>query len=597
MPALGATVRLREPLEPESHDRSRWSGFGRWHIRLSTFAVVAGITLVTVAIDAWWLWHFRRGYPLMIDESGYMGVAFHYASALKTSGVGGFWSAFTQQDLQAPLVPLTAVPLALIHQSVIANLWLELAFFSLLVILTYQVAVQFLDPWYGVLAAAVVATAPGVTDYSRVFLFAVPAAAVLAAAIYALLRSRSLEHRGWAIAFGVFLGLCPLTRTVMIALTPALIIAAALQVAVRTDRRRQASLNLALALTTGAAVAAVWFRYSLGTVVRYLTTSGYGAQSGAFQIGPGSQLTRIINQLVNAPLLILLTLTLVAGAIAAGRRVYRQRSQGTDYLRRFAASPVSVLLIVVLEGCASFASTRNTGTGFEIPLVAPIVLLSVWAMTRIHISWVRRSLCGALVLTSIFNVIAKSGVVGAVSSSRTVNLPVVGQVPLVNTVNPAVSYMEAAGYRFGPSTARWPASLQGWNSLNRTMAALLEAIAASRHRVPSVALGATHLLWNPNSVGLASDLHLGTTLDVGVLDPTQARRPQAAYRAQLSDPADPRNLLVVSDASQPFPPLISQAEVRSVARRLGFRPVGIIRLPDGQTAEILWRNVGAFQRR
>ena len=114
--------------------------------RAAPVLVLVGVVAVLDIIDMWWLGHFRHGYPLDIDESGYMWITFHYADALRTGGLGGLWYAFTHQVSQAPLVPLAAVPVALLHQSSFTTLYVELGFFSLLVFASYGVARQFAKP-------------------------------------------------------------------------------------------------------------------------------------------------------------------------------------------------------------------------------------------------------------------------------------------------------------------------------------------------------------------------------------------------------------------------------------------------------------------
>ena len=547
------------------------------------------IVVLLDVVDIWWLGHFRRGYPLNIDESGYMQIAFHYASDLRTDGPSGLWYAFAQQVAQAPLVPLAAVPMALIHESVFSILYLELAFFSLLVITTYAIARQFTGPWYSVLAAGAVGALPGITAFSRIFVFAIPAATIFLAAIYALLRSHGLENRRWVVAFGVLLGLCPLTRTMMLGLIPSLVVVAGLQVAAQGNRRGRAVANLFLAAVCGSAVAGVWFVYSGSTVARYLTNFGYGSQSVQ---GPrGSELTIIVSNSLNAPLVIVLTIALVAGSIAAGRRLYQRRD--AKPWRAVAQSPGFVLAVVVVEGYVALASTQNKGSGFEVPLLAPFVLLVMWGLTRMEASWFRRSLEIALAVVAVFSVVATSDVSRITSSEGTVELPLVGDVPWTNAVSPQAHYLAQAGYRFGPATARWPRGLRAWTEANREAASALVDAARSRGRIPRAIFARNDPLFNVNAVGLAAQVHLGLQLDAGLLDPTKDRGTYAAYRQQLANPGDPPNLLVLSGQTPgEFRPLVDQAKLQRAARSLGYRPIRELELPAGRRAEVLWRNVG-----
>lgn len=63
-------------------------------------------------------------------------------------------------------------------------------------------------------------TSSGAFVFAREYVFALPAAALLSCAVYALLRSDALRARYWAIACGVTLGLMVLARAMTIAFVP-----------------------------------------------------------------------------------------------------------------------------------------------------------------------------------------------------------------------------------------------------------------------------------------------------------------------------------------------------------------------------------------
>ena len=141
-------------------------------------AVGAAIAIMAVlALNAWWLDRFRRGYPLDTDEAGYMGIAFDYTAAWHGGGISGLWQAFVAQKAQAPLVPLLTVPIALVHEGILSNFGIELAFLALLGLACYGIGARFGGPSYGLLAVIAVLTVPSVIDFTREYIFALPATA------------------------------------------------------------------------------------------------------------------------------------------------------------------------------------------------------------------------------------------------------------------------------------------------------------------------------------------------------------------------------------------------------------------------------------
>jgi 4-amino-4-deoxy-L-arabinose transferase-like glycosyltransferase len=571
-------------------------------LRAAVGAVIAIVAIL--AINAWWLDHFRRGYPLDTDESGYMGIAFSYTAAWHAGGISSLWQAFAAQVSQAPLVPLLTVPIALVHEGMLPSFGVELAFLALLGLASYGIGASFGGPSYGLLAVIGVLSVPGVIDFSREYIFALPATAVFAAALWALIRSDSLASTPWAVAFGALLGACVLTRTMMIGLLPGALVPAILQVALRSEGRKRALVNLALAVAAGCGLAAVWLANSWSTVINYLTTAGYGAQ--AAQFGRSQTIATIVVELyLYLPLTLLLGSFLLVGALSQIARL-RTRAQtdasarmlsGTELLaqaRALVSSAWFPLLVVVLEGWAALQSTRNAGFGFELPLVPPLVLLALWAVFNAPSTWLRRALLGCLVGVSALNLVSKADVSNALSRPAYATVPILGAVPVIDGESLQSGTLRADGYRLGPPTQRWPASLRLWDHADRVAAQRLISIAAAHGRGPVVFLGSRNPLFNTNSISLAGQLCCRVAIPFGQLDPTIGGDTVASYRQQLSDPARGQpNLLVLSDPSPgEYRPTISQAKAARAAVELGFRRVASEVLPDRRRATVWWLKRG-----
>ena len=210
----------------------------------SPLALVIVVVVAMVGLNLWWYWAYRRGFPRQIDESGYTAFALAQSQALHRSGLSGLLHTVeTQQTVFGPLVPFLTVPLELVAGQRIGNGYVViLAFYALLVFATYDLARRLVSPGLAALAAVIVATAPEVLTFARAYYFAVPAAALLAAAVACFLRSDGLTRRGWALAGGFILGLALLSRTQMLAAVPC-VFAAAFVLAVIASFRSPFSLG------------------------------------------------------------------------------------------------------------------------------------------------------------------------------------------------------------------------------------------------------------------------------------------------------------------------------------------------------------------
>ena len=143
----------------------------------------------------------------------------------QSEGLGGWVDAVVDQAPHAPLAPALTSVLLVIHEGSMPGFIVLALFLVLLTIAVYGIGEQLAGPRYGALAAVVVASLPGVSTLSRSFVFALPAAALMACAVYALLRAERLQRTGWAIACGAAIGAMLLARTMTVAFVPGLIAA------------------------------------------------------------------------------------------------------------------------------------------------------------------------------------------------------------------------------------------------------------------------------------------------------------------------------------------------------------------------------------
>ena len=137
----------------------------------------------------------------------------------------------------APLFPfVTSLGYPIVGRGVFGSLLVMPLFFAGLVAATFALARQLVSDSWAVVAALVVAALPAVTDYTRLFHFALPATACMTAALWALMRSDGLRRARWAVAFGLFVALTLLSRTMTVAYAPGLALAAGTQFLVGARR-------------------------------------------------------------------------------------------------------------------------------------------------------------------------------------------------------------------------------------------------------------------------------------------------------------------------------------------------------------------------
>src|SRR5215211_6738619 len=434
------------------------------------------------ATHLWWLLRFRRGFPVDIDEAGYLWFAFTLHDRLRGDGPLGLVREFQNEGWVAPLLPALTAVLEVPAEAgdAVAAMAVQLVFFAVLVLASYGIGERLLDRRAGLVTALVVATMPGVTDFVRTYHLVIPSTAMYALATYALLASNRLRHMRWSIVFGVAVGLMLLSRSMMLAFLPALPLAAAWIVLVDGRDGTQVR-NFKLAALAGFATILAWYATSGPKIVHYVVNFGYGGPSAntgssCSPLSPGlwtHELTRAVNAFLYLPLAAvpILALAVAAAAALARRRDWPSRVELGRVLGRAARSEALVPAIVVVEGYLALTSSRNDGTGFVVPLLPPAVALVVVAALKVPWRAARTALIAAFVLVAAFNVVMKADVIIEASEPREVAVPVFGTATLSNGRGWIHEHLRfAAGYTLGPPTRWLPDRERRWASIHEQVA-------------------------------------------------------------------------------------------------------------------------------
>jgi len=559
-------------------------------------AIVLGVAIVAlVALDVWWLHRFRFGFVTEWDESGYISIALQNSHALSSGGLFSLISTVIDQGVQAPLVPLSAAPFNVVFgEGVDSSLLVEPAFFALLVLATYGVARRLVEPWWAVLAALAVATAPMVTDYTRIFHFSVPAAAMFTSALWALLKSEGLSRRGWAVGCGLLLGLMVLARSMTIAFLPGFAFAAILPLALSPVDRRRRALNFVLLCLSVGALAALWYAPNLFSVGDYLLHFGYGAESSAYgaahspiSVGYWTREASGLIDEIYLPLAAVLAACLLAAAASFALRGDRPRLSW-EVLRTWLAGSTGLTLVVVVEGYVALTSSRNQGTAFALPWLPALVVLVVAAVASIRQRRLRFVLASCLAAVALFDVTMKSGLVPKVASPATADLPVLGQTTVADGRGIVEAEVEDSGYPTNGPTEPMPELQREWLPFAERLARWSYAYAERHGGEPFLASGFDDPLLSNTRIALGSELALSRQLPTLFLKPFPHGDSAASYRTQLQETR--ANLLVTGQRGPGTPGIVlTRSRVEAAARSLGFEQVHEFTLPDGRRLTAWWR--------
>jgi hypothetical protein len=337
--------------------------------RAHSAGLVIGALLGLVTLFLVYAWRVQHPAGFWsTDENLYAMEALRFWRALTEGGLHGVAHILRNNGADAPLVPIVGSPLLAIDSMSTALVLVNVPFLWLLVLSAHSIYARIAGYRPALIGAVVVAFLPGVLIYSRTVNFAVPLTAVMTASMAALLASDRLRDWRWALAWGVLMGLAPLTRTVSLAMIPGLVLAAAL-LAAGSESRRLSMRNLLLGLAIAVLVATPWYLLNLSAVLGYLTANGYAGNSPFYvdQVPLVLRLGQIVGQDLFLP-------TTVVGLGVVLLAVAR---------RRFSLPRGELAAVVVAAAwyLAILSTTRNAGTAFTLP-IAPLLVAIVLRLGR-----------------------------------------------------------------------------------------------------------------------------------------------------------------------------------------------------------------------
>jgi 4-amino-4-deoxy-L-arabinose transferase-like glycosyltransferase len=556
----------------------------RWAI-----AVAIGC-LVLAAIHVWWVAEYRHGYPLDVDEAGYTAIGLNNFFAFENGGLDAWWNAVQTQTPNAPLLPAVTSVMLVFSPGVLQGFGVLIAFGILLTLASYGIGRQLAGPRLGALAALAVATSQGTLLFTHEYIFALPAAAFLSSAVYALLRSDGMRHRWWAVACGAAVGLMLLARTMTVAFIPGLVVVAVLMLLVRRrDDLRQRLINLGLSVVTAVLVALTWYWNNFDPVVDYLTNFGYGSRAAEF--GEESStvswerfelvLKRMITGDLLVPLATLIFFGLIAGGVLLALRLRDSEDKRAELWRLAGSGPVGVFLICA-AGFAALMTSQNGGNGFTYPIA---MLLPPLAVVVLRYSRAAAAVAAVLVVAIAgINLLATSALWDEASETRLVAVPLLDELPWINGDAQAPAAIRAQVP--GPESHFTPED-RGWTEVDTKLANLLLSKIAPEGQPRLVAFAARNRVVSTNSVGLASLLDRRTPIPFTQLlaEPSDS---VSTYEKQLTTPiiGEPTAVVTTSTEAGDFEPYVTQAKVETALRRNGFELKRQVPAPDGRSFRV-----------
>ncbi|MDR3539179.1 MAG: glycosyltransferase family 39 protein [Acetobacteraceae bacterium] len=573
------------------------SGRAPLHQRRGIFYDLSLLTLVLafVAINARWIWIYRHGLALDVDEAGYLSFSIIDYYGLHYGGLRGWIATIESPNIQAPLtMALASLLYEMAGPHVILGFAVPLGAGAAGIVAAYALGRSVGSQRVGLMAAVLVASCPVIINYSRSYQFSMVATLTTTLALLAILRSRRFGSVGWAAVFGVCLGAMPLARTMTLAFIPGLVAAAFVLVVVDPVGRIRRILTLGGALVLAVLVSATWLWTNGALVAQYLLGFGYGAH--ALEYGPQTSKLGLDAWLATAQAFIREVyfphfLMILLGAMAllgvTLREAVRHGTASTAH--RILRSPVLPVAIFAAEALLVLTTTSNKGTGFFAPIVPALMVLTAWAFERIGDTRPTRAALSVLVATgALMAAVPLVDLHTPFAPEWVAELPIIG--PVTVTQGRGTIQLGEASVGYGARHAVQPfdnATSRAWVALSTQTASILTQ-EAGQHAI--VAFGFRNALYNVNTVNLQHLLDTRSAFGARIIDPIVTGESVEGYLDWLRrEGADACVLLTSDRPGGDFAPAINRPLMEEAARRADFMQVQQWPAPDGQNI-VLWKH-------
>jgi hypothetical protein len=382
-----------------------------------------------------------------------------------------------------------------------------------------------------------------------------------------------------------------------LAYLPAPIAAAVFQAVFQPGLRRRRLLNLAAMAVAGLAAGYWWLHPNLTGILHYLQPPAGKSVPG---IGPQRRAHWVVaaHDLVLHELFVPLTVGLLACFVVAACALHLGAPRWSRPTRTWLAQRAVrvagwgplIPLATVVAGYAALC-LNDQAIGQWIPLIPSLVVLATAALAAIRWATARWAILAYLSLVMVLNTVSQTDTVLALSNNLVVNVPVLGQSPLLDGTSNVVFLMEESVEPSGTLTHPLPAVDRQWMVLAHKEAAFVLAYAAHRGGPAVVTFASRDPLFNTNTLQLAGELWFRQVVGRNQLISNGGLNTVPAMRAQLEriPPGAASFMISLPNSAGGFVPPVDQRLAQKAATSLGFVVIQHFTLPDGRHGTLWWR--------
>lgn len=547
-------------------------------------SIVASFALLAyLIIQARWIFTYRRGL-LDIDEAGYLLVGLRHYHTLRQSGFVAWVRSVFEPSLYSPMTPgVASLMFVVFGPDPVYGFLVPVLFGAIAVIATYLLGKQVGGQSVGLASAALLATTPLILMYSRSFQFSIPATAITALALLSLIKSERAQHWSWVIAFGIFVGLMPLARSMTFGFIPCVGAAALASVIFEQDRWLRIG-RLSVAGAVAVLTSLTWLWKSGPFVWWYLSQFGYGSR--AVEFGPKTTwlgsiqllMDRTIDELY-LPHTLVVGVGLVAGIVVLVRAVSAQRLAPT--LR----SPITPLAVFSVLCAIVLSSTQNTGSAFMAP-VLPAVWVVVAAILYAIAGRASRWVSLAVAAVALVAFLPFADLRWSLAAPYRIETPP-GSFMVTNGSGTEELYETATGVNSADPGHMLPADqVDAWK--------LLSARTAEKLGGKPTAMGFRAVVYNVNTLRLAHYLANWTDFEMMQIEPVAIGEGLDNYKAWLlpgGGASRACTLLTATGDQAEFRPIVNTPVLEQAASEVGFAQVDEWSMPNGRVVRMWTRTL------
>lgn len=223
--------------------------------------------------------------PMIADSTGYYRTSLSWYRKVKSGDYDRILRHLFRPGVRPPLPQMFTTGLFLVTDQPSQRMARHsiLLFLCLLLVATYGIGVRLRGPPAGLVAAVLLACFPHVIGYSRSYWMDLPASALVALGVWALLTTDGFLRRRRSVLFGLIVGLGMLTKFTFLVF----LIGPLLHVVITTwrgdgrtpprDRRRVVVENICLALLVATLICGVWYAVTIGGIWKnFIFNQGVG---------------------------------------------------------------------------------------------------------------------------------------------------------------------------------------------------------------------------------------------------------------------------------------------------------------------------------